>query len=102
MAKYRQAKIKRQHHVLKELEEGLGVIASLPTVDGIIPGVIRPKYGGRIGFSFQYYTPSGFKLIGRSSGAVQEIFVISRQPELAVSQLQEVGILPKRVNPTDA
>lgn len=93
MAKYRHAKIKRKHHVVRELEGGLSFLSGLAAVDGIIPGPIHPKAGGKLGFSFQYWTPSGFKLLGRSSGAVQEIFVISTRPHEVVSLFQQAGYL---------
>lgn len=94
MSKYRQSKVKRQHHVLKELEPGLAFLAALSTVDGIIPGTIKPKAGGAMGYSFQYFTSSGLKLIGRSSGAAQEIFVISRSPESVLASLIERKLVP--------
>lgn len=94
MAKYRQSKVKRQHHVLKELEEGLAFLSALDAVDGIIPGIIRTKSGGHMGFSYQYRTTSGLKLIGRSSGAAQEIFVITQNPEAVLERLKSAGILP--------
>ena len=99
MAKYRQSKIKRKHHVVKELEPGLAFLSGLSEVDGIIPGSIRPKVGGTLGFSFQYWTPSGFKLLGRSSGAVQEVFVISPQPIAVVTAFQQAGYLGDAVIP---
>ncbi len=91
--KYRHAKIKRKHHVLRELEAGLAFLSSLDSIDGIIPGEIRPKAGGQTGFRFQYWTPSGFKLLGRSSAAVQELFVISSRPADAVARFQAAGFL---------
>lgn len=94
MAKYRQRKVKRQHHVLADLEKGLKTLSDLPVVDGVIPGIIRPKAGGSLGFTFQYLTNSGFKLIGRSSAAVQEIFVITRNPQKALADLYQAGIIP--------
>ncbi len=48
-----------------------------------------------MGYSFQYFTPSGLKLIGRSSGAAQEIFVISGRPHDVLQELQDHGFLPK-------
>ncbi len=96
MAKYRQAKVKRQHHVLKELEPQLRFLSSLPSVSGVIPGIIRPKSGSQIGLTFQYFTPSGLKLIGRSSGAAQEVFVISQDPDKVLLSLQEQGYLIKK------
>lgn len=99
MPKYRQSKVKRQHHVLKNLEEGLRFLSSLDTVSGIIPGTIKPKSGGSIGFSFQYFTPSGLKLIGRSSGAAQEIFVITQSPEHVLERLREAQFIASDPTP---
>lgn len=98
MAKYRHDKIKRQHHVVRDLEPGLEFLADLEAVDGIIPAVISRKKGGTLGFTFQYYTPSGLKLIGRSSGAVQEVFVITKSPELVLEALYDVGLIPRPKN----
>ncbi|NMP21039.1 DUF2103 domain-containing protein [Sulfobacillus harzensis] len=93
MAKYRRSKVKRQHHVVAALEDGLKLIGSLPEVDGIIPGIIKPKSGGAMGFTFQYLTQSGFKLIGRSSGAAQEVFVITQHPQGVLEALQTQGLI---------
>lgn len=101
MAKYRHDKIKRQHHVVRDLEPGLDFLANLDAVDGIIPAVISRKKGGTLGFSFQYNTPSGLKLIGRSSGAVQEVFVITKDPETVLQALYNAQLIrrPKDSDP---
>ena len=96
MAKYRHSKVKRQHHVIKDLEPGLQLLSDLDLVDGVIPGIISQKSGGAMGFSFQYFTPSGLKLIGRSSGAAQEIFVISHNPGGVLESLYQKGLIPRR------
>ncbi len=93
MAKYRRKKVKRQHHVLTDLEDGIKTMSAMPAVDGIIPGTIRPKSGGSVGFTFQYLTHSGFKLIGRSSAAAQEIFVITRDAPRTLAALTEAGLI---------
>ncbi len=98
MAKYRQDKIKRQHHVVEGLEPGLELLNNLDLVDGIIPAVIRRKKGGTLGFTFQYYTPSGLKLIGRSGGAVQEVFVITKQPQAVLEALYDRQLIPRPKN----
>ncbi len=94
IAKYRRQKVKRQHHVLSGLEDGLAILSALTSVDGVVPGTIRPKSGASIGFTFQYVTHSGFKLIGRSSEAAQEIFVISSHPQQALADLHQAGLIP--------
>lgn len=93
MARYRRSKIKRQHHVLAELEDALERMAALEAVAGIIPGEIRPKAGNSTGFSFQYRTASGLKLIGRSGGAAQEIFIITARPDEVLTLLRAAGVL---------
>ena len=94
MAKYRPAKIKVQHHVLSQIRPALTEIASWPEVDGLIPGEIRPKKGPSTGLSLQYRTQAGFKLIGRSSGAAQEVFVVTSHPEEVIERLYRSGLLP--------
>lgn len=95
MSKYRHHKIKRQHHVLAALEEGLTVMANLPMVQSIIPGTIKPKSGGTTGFTFQYTTATGLKFIGRSSGAAQEVFLVTSHPSDVLAALQAHGVIPK-------
>ena len=94
MAKYRPAKIKVQHHVLSQIRPALTEIASWPEVDGLIPGVIRPKKGPSTGLSLQYRTQAGFKLIARSGGAAQEVFVVTSHPEEVIRRLFASGLLP--------
>lgn len=86
--------------MVKELEPGLAFLSGLAEVDGIIPGPIHPKTGGKLGFSFQYWTSSGFKLLGRSSGAVQEVFVISAHPTEVMLQFHQAGYLGQAPIPT--
>jgi hypothetical protein len=92
--KFRHRKIKRQHHVLEALEAGLAVLAALDDVQSVIPGPIKPKSGGAMGFSLSYATATGLKLIGRSSGAAQEVFVVTRRPDRVTAELIRRGILP--------
>ncbi len=94
MAKFRRQKVKRQHHVVQGIEDGLKILSQIPAVDGVIPGIIKPKSGGSLGFTFQYLTASGFKLIGRSSGAAQEVFVITPDPSSVLHALVDQGIIP--------
>jgi hypothetical protein len=93
MAKFRKRKVKREHHVLPALEEGLKLLAASPWVTGVIPGPIRPKSGGSSGWTLQYPTRSGVKLLGRSPGAVQEVFVVTSNSEAFIVWLHESGLL---------
>jgi|BEDMetMinimDraft_2_1075160.scaffolds.fasta_scaffold27429_1 hypothetical protein len=96
MPKFRHRKVKRQHHVLEALEPGLAVLAALDDVQSVIPGPIKPKNGGAVGFSLSYATATGLKLIGRSSGAAQEVFVVTRRPDRVAAELVRLGVLSPR------
>ena len=94
-AKYRPNKIKVRHHVLTPLKALLERLAEYPEVDAITPGVIAPKRGGSVGLTIQYRTPSGLRLIGRSGGAAQEVYVVTRDPDAVVARMQAEGLLAK-------
>jgi hypothetical protein len=93
VAKYRPHKIKLRHHVLAALRADLDRIAAYDAVDAITPGAIKPKRGASVGFTLQYVTPSGLKLIGRSGGAAQEVFVVTARPAEVTERLRRDGIL---------
>jgi hypothetical protein len=82
--KHRKKKIKQQHGIIKGLKKFLELnVSSLDTVEGIIPGRIKvgKTPGENLVVSYQYSTVSGAKLIGRSGTSVQEVFVITNEPE---------------------
>jgi len=95
-AKYRPNKIKVRHHVLTPLRVWLDQIAAYAEVDAITPGVIAPKRGGSVGLTVQYKTPSGLRLIGRSGGAAQEVYVVTGQPDAVVARMVADGLLIQR------
>lgn len=92
-AKYRPNKIKVRHHVLTPLKALLDRLAEYPEVDAITPGVIAPKRGGSVGLTVQYKTPSGLRMIGRSGGAAQEVYVVTREPDAVLARMQADGML---------
>lgn len=94
-AKYRPNKVKVRHHVLTPLKAMLDRMAGYPEVDAITPGVISPKKGGSVGLTVQYRTPSGLRLIGRSGGAAQEVYVVTAAPEVVVGRMQSDGLLAR-------
>jgi hypothetical protein len=96
MPKFRKHKVKREHHVLAALEPGLALLGSSSLVNAVIPGPIRPKGGGSIGWTIQYATTTGLKLLGRSPGAVQEVFVVAPDPQALAAWLRAVGLVPSQ------
>ena len=82
--KHRKNKIKRQHGIIKGLKKFLEKeVSSLDFVSGIIPGQIKVgnATGENLKIKYQYNTQSGAKLIAVSGNSVQEIFVITSDPE---------------------
>lgn len=90
--KYRKNKIKQEHGIIKGLKRFLeDNVSSLDSVDGIIPGRIKvgKTPGENLIVSYQYSTVSGAKLIGRSGTSVQEVFVITNDPEKLKNVIDE-------------
>ncbi len=84
------SKIKYQHTMVQGLRVFLEErIQPLDYVRSIIPGEIKPKKGASQGLrvKFKYTTKTGAKLLAYSPGAVQEIFVVTEDPEALKAQL---------------
>jgi hypothetical protein len=82
--KHRKNKIKRQHSIIKGLGSFLETYVSpLVEVESIIPGEIKvgKKPGEKLKVRYKYSTVSGAKLIARSGTSVQEVFVVTSDPE---------------------
>ena len=82
--KYRKNKIKTEHSIIKGLRRFLeDNISGLDHVTGIIPGEINVgrATGENLAVSYKYNTRSGAKLIARSGTSVQEVFIITKNPE---------------------
>ncbi|NIT13766.1 MAG: metal-binding protein [Candidatus Dadabacteria bacterium] len=82
--KHRKSKIKRQHSLIKGLQEFLEkYISNLEYVTGVIPGEIKVSKatGENLTVKYKYETVSGAKLIAKSGTSIQEVFVITKEPE---------------------
>ncbi len=80
--KYRRHRVKREHGLLPGLAPVLEEIACHPAVKSIIPARINSAIAGsKVQLSWKYETPTGVKLLAKSGGGVQEIFVVTNDPE---------------------
>jgi hypothetical protein len=95
VSRYRPHKVKVRHHVLAALRPLLERMADYPEVTAITPGVISPKRGPSTGLTVQYRTASGLRLIGRSGGAAQEIYVVTPDPDAVLARLYADGLLAR-------
>ena len=90
--KHRKNKIKRQHGIIKGLKKFLELnVSSLDSVEGVIPGRIKvgKTPGENLMVTYQYSTVSGAKLIARSGTSVQEVFVITNDPDKLKEVIEE-------------
>lgn len=72
------------------LKAALTELSAWEEVRSIIPGVIRPSKGpGRsIHLKVQYPTGTGLKLLAKTGTAVQEVFIVTDQPELVQNRIE--------------
>ena len=82
---------------MQGLDDLLARIAKeCPLVTRIIPGRIAAKRAhNATRLSVQYATPTGLKCLYVTRGSVQEIFLVSSQPDQMQAWLVEVGMVEK-------
>jgi hypothetical protein len=76
MPKHFKRGVKREHHFLKGLEKPLEEIASIPGVKKVIPGRIYASDSRGVEIKVTRETKTGLKLVAKSGGSVQEVFLI--------------------------
>ena len=79
--KYRRNKIKREHGMIKDSLAWLEDLAACPEVSDIIPGVISHRRTSSQGITFQYETTTGCKILVKNGRSIQEVFVVTSEPE---------------------
>ncbi|WP_010479264.1 DUF2103 domain-containing protein [Thermococcus zilligii] len=68
--------VKREHHFLKGLEGPLEEIARIPGVKKVIPGRIYASDSRGFEIKVTRETRTGLKLVAKSDGSVQEVFLV--------------------------
>ena len=76
MPKHFKKGVKREHHFLKGLERPLEEIAQIPGVKKVIPGRIYASDSRGFEIRVSRKTKTGLKLIAKSDGSVQEVFLV--------------------------
>ena len=76
-------KLKIEHSILESLRPVLDRLVRLDTIRSIIPGVIRPVRDakGTVKIRITVPTQNGWKAIGLSNGARQELFISTEMTE---------------------
>lgn len=97
MSRYRVNKIKRMHSIVDGVLPLLEHVANHPSVAQVTPGRIQPKRRGTdFRLAFQYVTDSGLKLMAHTPQAVQEVFVVTSEPDAVLRDLTAGGVIAQR------
>lgn len=93
--KYRTNKIKQEHTIIDDIYPLLLKVSDLDQVHSIIPGRINRRSGSGIRpyLQLKYPTPTGIKLIAKTSSSLQEVFVVTDFPDETVAKLKEMSFV---------
>ncbi len=87
--------VKREHHFLKGIEKPLEEIANIPGVKKVIPGRIYASDSRGFEIKVSRETATGLKLIAKSDGSVQEVFLIVDKADRERVQEEIGGFMEK-------
>jgi len=96
--KYRRNKVKREHGIIQNALLWLENLGRLVEVVDIIPGVIDVSHSSERGIVFKYETQTGCKLLLKSNGSIQEVFVVTKDPNRVQEWVQQE--FPHHSSPT--
>ena len=91
--RHRDGKLKIMHTIIGDFGKVLRQIASLDIVEAVLTGTIAPSKSYKDTLTFQYFTDNGLKLLAKTTTAVQEIFIVTPEPELLLDELQKTGFI---------
>ena len=92
--RYRVNKVKRMHAILDGIAPVLEQIAQHPLVHQVTPGRIQPKRRGKEQrITLQYPTDSGLKLLAHTPKAVQEVFIVTSEPQTVKAYLIDAELI---------
>lgn len=87
--KYRRNKVKREHGIIQNALLWLENLGRLSEVTDIIPGVIDVSHSSERGIVYKYETQTGCKLLLKSNGSIQEVFVVTKEPTRVQEWVQQ-------------
>jgi len=76
--RHRRHGVKREHSVIDGFGPVYERLARLPGVEGVIPGRIANNPTHHPGLVLKVETPTGFKLLAKTTTSIQEVFLITR------------------------
>jgi len=68
------------------------MVGEHPAVKSVIPGRIKSTIrGSKTELQYKYPTTSGLKYLAKSSGGVQEIFIVTGDTDSVIEHVQKVN-----------
>lgn len=89
--KYRINKIKQEHTIIEDILPLLENLAALKTIKSIIPGRINQRGGSGMEpyLQLKYNTPTGIKVLAKTSSSIQEVFVVTDYPDKTMKLMKK-------------
>lgn len=89
--KYRIDKIKQEHTIIEDILPLLENLAALKSIKSIIPGRINQRGGSGMQpyLQLKYNTPTGIKVLAKTSSSIQEVFVVTDHPDKTMRLMKE-------------
>jgi len=81
--------VKREHGIIQNALLWLENLGRLSDVTDIIPGVIDVSHSSERGIVYKYVTQTGCKLLVKSNGSIQEVFVVTKNPACVQEWVQQ-------------
>ncbi|MGM0471938.1 MAG: DUF2103 domain-containing protein [Bacillota bacterium] len=93
--KYRINKIKQEHTIIEDILPLLENLAKLKVIKSIIPGRINQRGGSGMKpyLQLKYNTPTGIKILAKTSSSIQEVFVVTDDPDRAMKVIQDSNLV---------
>ena len=89
--KYRANKIKQEHTIIEDVLPLLEELSRVKIIKSIIPGRINRRSGSGMPphLKLKYNTSSGIKILAKNSSSIQEVFVVTDDPEKAIRLMKK-------------
>lgn len=104
--KYRHRKIKREHSIIEGGLDWLESLSKNREVRDIIPGVIDVTNSKERGIFYKYETSTGCKLFLKNKGSIQEVFVVTKNPQAVRDEvkklMEELALMQAAVDNLDS
>ncbi|MGI5901348.1 MAG: DUF2103 domain-containing protein [Desulfitobacteriia bacterium] len=104
--KYRHRKIKREHSIIEGGLDWLESLSKNREVRDIIPGVIDVTNSKERGIFYKYETSTGCKLFLKNRGSIQEVFVVTKNPQAVRDEvkklMEELALMQAAVDNLDS